>query len=57
MFHTMPCAAGSGTPRSLTVPLPVALVVPKIDVLAGQSYALPDGGDAIARFYDELLDS
>jgi len=34
--------------------IPVALCVPKIDVLAGQSYALPDGGDAIARFYDEL---
>jgi len=36
--------------------VPVALVVPKIDVLAGQSYALPDGGDAIARFYDELAE-
>ncbi len=36
--------------------VPVALVVPKIDVLAGQSYALPDGGDAIARFYEELAE-
>ncbi|HUT91783.1 MAG TPA: hypothetical protein VMY37_19975 [Thermoguttaceae bacterium] len=36
--------------------VPVALVVPKIDVLAGQSYASPDGGDAIARFYEELAE-
>jgi len=36
------------------VRIPVALCVPKIDILAGQSYALPDGGDAIARFYDDL---
>lgn len=36
------------------VRMPVALCVPKIDILAGQSYALPDGGDAIARFYDDL---
>jgi len=36
------------------VRIPVALCVPKIDVLAGQSYALPDGGDAIGRFYDDL---
>ncbi len=36
--------------------VPVALVVPKIDMLAGQSYALPDGGDAIARFYDDLAE-
>ena len=33
---------------------PVALCVSKIDRLAGQSYTLPDGGDAIQRFYDEL---
>jgi len=33
---------------------PVALCVSKIDLLASQSYALPDGGDAIARFYDDL---
>ena len=33
---------------------PVAICVSKIDVLAGQSYALPDGGDAIARFYEDL---
>lgn len=36
------------------VRIPVALCVPKVDVLAGQSYALPGGGDAIARFYDDL---
>jgi len=36
------------------VRIPVALCVPKIDLLAGQAYALPDGGDAIARFYDDL---
>jgi hypothetical protein len=34
--------------------IPVALCISKIDVLAGQPYALPDGGDAVARFYDEL---
>jgi hypothetical protein len=33
---------------------PVALCISKIDILAGRSHALPDGGDAIARFYDEL---
>lgn len=33
---------------------PVALCISKIDVLAGQSYASPDGGDAIAKFYDDL---
>jgi hypothetical protein len=36
--------------------VPVALCVPKIDLLARQSYALPDGGDAVARFYDELAE-
>jgi hypothetical protein len=34
--------------------LPLALCVSKIDLLARQSYALPDGGDAVARFYDDL---
>ena len=38
------------------IPIPVALCVSKIDILAGQSYALPDGRDAIARFYDELAE-
>ncbi len=33
---------------------PVALCVSKIDVVAGQPYALPDGGDAIAKFYGDL---
>jgi len=33
---------------------PVAICVSKIDVLAGQSYALPDGGDAIEHFYQQL---
>jgi hypothetical protein len=33
---------------------PVALCLTKIDMLAAQSYALPDGGDAIERFYREL---
>lgn len=34
--------------------LPLALCVSKIDLLARQSYALPDGGDAVAKFYDDL---
>ncbi len=34
--------------------LPLALCVSKIDLLAGQSYALPDGRDAVAQFYDDL---
>ena len=34
--------------------LPRALCVSKIDLLARQSYALPDGGDAVARFYEDL---
>lgn len=33
---------------------PVALCVSKIDLLAGQSYALPDGRDAVGDFYREL---
>jgi hypothetical protein len=32
----------------------VALCVSKIDLLAAQPYALPDGSDAIARFYEDL---
>jgi hypothetical protein len=43
-----------GVESGKRIRVPIALLVPKIDVLAGQSYALPDGGDAIARFYDEL---
>ncbi len=43
-----------GVAAGKRVRVPIALCVPKIDVLAGQSYALPDGRDAIARFYDEL---
>lgn len=34
--------------------LPLALCVSKIDLLAGQSYASPDGGDPVAAFYDGL---
>ena len=33
---------------------PIALCVSKIDILAGETFASPDGGDAIARFYDDL---
>lgn len=33
---------------------PVALCVPKIDLLPTQSYADPAGGDAVDRFYREL---
>ena len=33
---------------------PVALCVPKIDLLPNQSYADPAGGDAVDRFYREL---
>ena len=33
---------------------PIALCVSKIDLLPTQPYALPGGGDAIAKFYDEL---
>ena len=36
------------------VRIPVALCVSKIDLMAGRSYTLPDGGDAIAHFYNEL---
>jgi hypothetical protein len=43
---------GVRTGRSIRAP--VALCVTKIDLLANQSYALPGGGDAIARFYAEL---
>lgn len=37
-----------------SIPLPLAVCVSKIDLLASQPYALPGGGDAVARFYDEL---
>jgi hypothetical protein len=43
---------GVGSTRRLQLPL--ALCVSKIDLLAGQSYALPDGRDAVAQFYDDL---
>jgi hypothetical protein len=33
---------------------PIALCVSKIDLLPAQRYALPGGGDAIAKFYDDL---
>ena len=33
---------------------PVAICISKIDLLAGQSHALPDGGDASSWFYEEL---
>ncbi len=33
---------------------PVALCVSKIDLLPGHGYRMPDGSDAIARFYEEL---
>lgn len=33
---------------------PIALCVSKIDLLAGQSYSLPGGGDAVEHFYREL---
>lgn len=38
------------------VGVPVALCVSKIDLLAGQGYALSDGGDAIGRFYRRLAE-
>jgi len=43
---------GVGANRALRLPL--ALCVSKIDLLAGQAYALPDGRDAVAKFYDDL---
>jgi hypothetical protein len=43
-----------GVSGSRGIRLPLALCVSKIDLLAKQSYALPDGGDAVARFYEEL---
>jgi hypothetical protein len=33
---------------------PVALCVPKIDLMTTQPYADPSGGDAVAKFYGEL---
>ncbi len=33
---------------------PVALCISKIDLLVGHDYRLPDGSDAIARFYEDL---
>jgi hypothetical protein len=38
--------------RAIQVPL--AACVSKIDLLVRQSYALPNGGDAVAGFYEEL---
>jgi len=43
-----------GVSAGKAIRTPVAICVSKIDVLAAQSYALPDGGDAIARFYEQL---
>jgi hypothetical protein len=43
-----------GTSTGKQVRTPVALCISKIDVLAGRSHTLPNGGDAITRFYDEL---
>ncbi len=43
-----------GLEESKSLRLPLALCVSKIDLLARQSYALPDGGDAVARFYEDL---
>jgi hypothetical protein len=45
-----------GIPAGRRTRVPVALCVSKIDVLAAQSFALPDGGDAVQRFYRELSD-
>lgn len=35
---------------------PVALCVPKIDLMTGQRYADPAGGDAVAQFYQEIAE-
>jgi hypothetical protein len=35
---------------------PVALCVPKIDLMTTQSYADPSGGDAVGHFYGELAE-
>jgi hypothetical protein len=43
-----------GIPAGRHVRTPVALCVSKIDLLAGQGFALPDGGDAIGAFYEDL---
>jgi hypothetical protein len=43
-----------GVASSRGLRLPLALCVSKIDLLARQSYALPDGGDAVAKFYDDM---
>lgn len=43
-----------GVPAGRRVRVPVALCVSKIDLLTSQPYALPGGGDAIARFYEGL---
>ena len=43
-----------GVKAGRRVRIPVALCVSKIDLLAGKSFSLPGGGDAIAWFYKEL---
>jgi hypothetical protein len=43
-----------GVSTGKQIRMPVALCISKIDILAGRSLTLPDGGDAIAKFYDEL---
>jgi hypothetical protein len=43
-----------GVASSRGLRLPLALCVSKIDLLARQSYALPDGGDAVAKFYADM---
>jgi len=43
-----------GLPPGSRVLTPMALCVSKIDLLSKQPYALPEGGDAVGRFYEEL---
>ena len=43
-----------GVKAGRRVRIPVALCVSKIDLLAGKSFSLPGGGDAVAGFYKEL---
>jgi hypothetical protein len=43
-----------GVKAGRRVRIPVALCVSKIDLLAGKSFSVPGGGDAVAWFYKEL---
>lgn len=43
-----------GVRSSRKVRTPMALCVSKIDLLPTQSYAMPGGGDSVAKFYEEL---